>query len=308
MAKTYVQAQTDVATLCNDPALAIGAANNALTQSLLNVAVHYVMNLCDWNFNKTSIDLTTVAQQQAYTLPYNAERVNFVNVLANAINYTPREIKHGRIWRQINYVTTNYTDVPQYWFYSNKTGQINIYPIPANAGNTITCGYTKKLRDLSDTAYYTTGTITTVADSVTITGSGTTFTPRMVGKYIQITSTTTVTGDYWYEIVGYTSPTVITVKNSVPVTIGGAGTTYKISEMIPFLEGFEDIAIWFSIDKYYQQREIPGMAKQYEQMWREMLEEMKARDQRSVDGLLKRESSLEYLDPNADPWAIQLYP
>jgi hypothetical protein len=306
MAKTYVQAQSDVATLSNDPLLAIGASNNALNQTLLNMGIHYVMNLCDWNFNRTSIDLTSVASQQSYLLPYNIQRINYVNVYANGIWYTPREIKSGTIWRQINYVVTNFTDVPQYWHYSNNSGEIDIYPIPASAGNTIRAGYTKKLRDLSDTAAYATGKVATVAASNAIVGIGTTFTARMVGKSLQITSTTTETGDFWYDINSYTSATAITVKNTVPVTIVAPGASYSIVEMIPFLDGFENIAVWFALDKYYQMREIPTMAKMYEAMWKETLEEMKARDQRSVDGLLKKESNLSYLDPNADPYSIHI--
>jgi hypothetical protein len=308
MAKTFISAQADVASLTNDPLLAVGASNNALNQTLINMGVQYVMKLADWNFNRTSIDITSVASQQSYVLPYNIERMNYVNVYANGIWYTPREIKDGRIWRQINYVTTNYTDVPQYWHYSNNSGKIDIYPIPASAGNTIRAGYTKKLRDLSETAGYSTGKITTVADSNVLTGIGTTFTPRMVGASLKITSATTQTGDFWYEINSYTSATVIGSKNNVPVTIVAPGASYTINEMIPFAEGYENIATWFACDKYYQMREMPEMAKQYEQMWKETLEEMKARDQRSVNGVLKKESSLVYLDPNADPWAIRIYP
>lgn len=306
MAKTFPQAIGDIATI--DSTLAVGGSNVAMTKRLINMAVKYVMNLADWNFNKTSIDLTSVASQQEYLLPYNLERVNYVNIYANSLWYTPTEIKHGRIWRQINYVTTNYTDVPLYWFYSNNSGKIGIFPIPATAGNTITVGFTKKLRDLSDTSGYSTGHINTVAGSNAITGVGTTFTARMVGQSLKITSATTQTGDFWYEINGYTSATSITVKQTVPVTLTGGTTDYEIQEMIPFAEGFEDIAVWFALDKYYQFRELPALANQYAAMWRDALQEMKSRDQKSVDGILKKETPVQYLDPNSDPYAIHLLP
>jgi hypothetical protein len=308
MAKTFPQAITDVAKLASDPNLGVGGANVLMAERLLNMGVKYIMNLADWNFNKTNISLTSVASQQDYLLPYNLERVDYVNVYANNLWYTPTEIKHGRVWRQINYVTTNYTDVPLYWFYSNSTGKISIFPIPASAGNTIKVGYTKKIRDLSDVSGYSAGHINTVADSNAITGVGTTFTARMVGQSLKITSTTTQTGDFWYEINGYTGATSITVKQTVPVTLAGGTTDYTIQEMIPFAEGFEDIAVWFSLDKYYQMRELPGLANEYSAMWRDALQEMKARDQRSADGLLKKETPIQYLDPNADPWAIKILP
>ena len=308
MAKTFLQAVTDVATLTNDPSLAIGQANETLTKSLLNMGIKYIMNLADWNFNKTSVDLTSVASQQDYLLPYNMERMNYVSIYANNLWYTPQEIKHGRTWQQINYVTTTYTDVPLYWYYKNNASLVSIFPTPESAGNTIRVGFTKKLRDLSDTTGYSTGHINTVAGSNIITGVGTTFTPRMVGSSLQITSATTQTGDFWYEITGYSSPTSITVKPTVPVTLAGGTTDYIINEMIPFAEGFEDLATWFALDKYYQTRELPAMANQYAAMWRDALQEMKARDQRSVDGILKKEKPIEYLDPNADPYAIHILP
>lgn len=308
MAKTFATAISDFANLANDVTLGTSGSNVALSKTLMNMAIKYVMNLADWNFNKTSVDLTSVASQQYYLLPYNMERVSYVNVYANALWYTPKEIKHGRTWQQINYVTTTYTDVPLYWYFKNSNANIGIFPTPASAGNTIRVGYTKKLRDLSDTAGYSTGKINTVADSNVITGAGTTFTPRMVGASLKITSATTQTGDFWYEIIGYSGPTSITVKPTVPVTLGGGTTAYTIQEMIPFAEGFEDIATWFALDKYYQMRELPGMANQYSAMWRDALQEMKARDQRSVDGLLKKETPVQYLDPNSDPWAIQILP
>jgi hypothetical protein len=296
--KTYDQALTDFATLTSDASFG--------PTMLFNMAVKYVMNLADWNFNKISTTITTVASKQEYILPYNTERINFVNVYANAIYYTPREIKDGKVWRQINYVTTNYSDVPLYWFFRNSNSTIQIYPIPANSGNTITVGYTKKLRDFAYVGTYDTGKMTTTANSNVIVGSGgAAWDNSMLGMSILIEDAVKSIGIY-NEIIEVTNATHLKVRFNIPEII--TTSDYAITEMVPFLEGFEDIMLWFAMDKYYQIKEIPAMAKQYEQMWREALEQMKARDQRSVDGVLKKETPVPLIDPNRDPWSLTIYP
>lgn len=304
MAKTFQQAITDVSVLANDATLNIGGSNETTTKSLLNMGIKFVLSMADWNFNKTYVDITSVDGTQGYAIPQNAARVSDVFVYANSIWYTPVEIKDETKWRQLNYTTTDESDATQFWHFSMANGKVELYPTPASNGNTIRVNYTKKVRDLSDTTGYSTGTISTTANGSTITGAGTTFTARMVGSSLKITSTTTAAGDFWYEIMSYTSALSIAVKPTVPATIAGA--SYTINEMIPFAEGFEDIAIWFALDKYYQTKEMPGMANQYSMMWRDALQEMKARDQRSVKGLLKREDGSQVIDSNYNPWTISI--
>jgi hypothetical protein len=266
------------------------------------LAIHRVLGRGDWNFNKDRKDYTTVAQSQYFDPPYNADKIEYANVYSNLIWYVPKELRSGSYWRVLNR-TEVYSDIPQYWNISTRTRKIGLYPIPATAGNTVRIGFTKKIRDLS-VADYTTGTVTTTANSTTITGAGTTFTPRMVGEWIKITSTTTVLGDMWLEINGYTSATVITVRESVPVAVAGA--SFTIAELIPFPDGFEDIPLWFALDKYYQMREKPTLGREYERMWKEALDELERRDIRSATGILEKQTPIKPIDPNTDPWAIDI--
>jgi len=76
-------------------------------------------------------------------------------------------------------------------------------------------------------ADYTTGTVTVTQNSATITGSGTTFTANMVGRWFQVTTNTL--DSYWYRISAYTSATVITLE-SVYEGASGSGLSYKIGE------------------------------------------------------------------------------
>lgn len=317
--KTYDQAVLDFATITNDSSFSPGV--------FLNMGLHYIMNLADWDFNKTSFFTYTVASQQAYLLPYNIERINYVNVYANGINYTPTEIKDGKVWQQINYVNTVFSDVPLYWFHGNATDQVQIYPIPSSAGNIITVGYTKKKRNFADVATYNTGKVSTNgtgllagdifgagADKTTeinasfgvlVGSNGASWDNTCIGQSIKITSGVCCKG-LFFEIVGVSDSTHLYVKNFLQETI--TNSAYTINEMIPLLEGFEDLLIWFAVDKYYQMKEMPDIAQQYEKMWRDSLDQMKARDQRSVEGILKKETPVGLTDPNSSPWCITLYP
>ena len=135
--------------------------------------------------------------------------------------------------------------------------------------------------------------------------SGASWTNSRVGQSIKITSGVACQG-LFFEIVGVLDTTHLYVKNFVQEII--TNSSYTINEMIPFLEGFEDLIVWFAVDKYYQMREMPSIAQTYEKMWRDSLEQMKARDQRSIEGILKKETPVGLTDANSNPWCITLYP
>jgi len=286
--------------------MANDSSTDALTlaKTLINDCVHKVLSLSDWNFNKDSKTYTSVASQQDYDTPYNASKIDWVRIYMGGIYYTPREIKGGTLWQNINYVAV-YSDVPQLYHIHNSSRKISIYPIPSSTAQTIKIGYFKKVRDLS-VADYTTGTITTVANDNTILGAGTAWNDKMAGRWIKITSTSSVIGDMWFEIVSVTDTTHLEIRENMPAAVAGA--SYTIAEMIPFMDGFEDITLWYAMDKYLQMREKPTLAREFERMWTESLDEMKHRDLRSSDDILDKETPVGIIDPNANPWGIEIIP
>jgi len=299
--KSFTQTYTDCQNITKDSS----TDTLALFKTWINDSIHKVLSLSDWNFNKDAKTYTSVAQQQDYDTPYNAAKIDYVRIYMGGVYYTPKEIKSGTLWQQINYVPV-YSDVPQLYHISNRTRKICIYPIPSSTDQTIKIGYTKRVRDLS-VADYTTGTITTVANDNTITGAGVTWVNKMAGRYINITNTSEVIGGMWLEIVSLVpASSTLEVRENMPVAVVGA--SYTIAEMIPFMDGFEDIAYWYALDKFYQMKEMPTMAREYERMWKESLDEMLARDLRSCEDVLEKETPVEILDPNTDSWAIQIIP
>jgi len=288
--KTYNQTATDFTTISNDAS----AANLALGKSLMNQCIHKILAMDDWTFNRNTYTFATVASQQDYNPPYDMWRMDYLNLTYGGVKYVPIEIKSGRKWALLNEVLV-YGNVPQYWFISNKTQKIGIWPIPSDALGSVKIGYIKKVRDLS-VADYTTGTIAGTIDTTALTGGGATFTSAMIGRYIQIDG-------FWYLITAVPTAATLTTREKLKDTY--TTSTFTISELIPFPDGFEDIPLWYALEKYYQMREKPVIANQYGLMWRESQQEMLRRDSRSVVGILEKEPSIRAFDPNIFPQNLQ---
>ena len=300
--KSFTTAYTELQNTTTDSS----TATLALFKGWINDCIHKVLSLSDWNFNKSYKDYTTSASQQAFEKPYNAAKIDGVRVYTGGVYYTPKEIKSDSLWRKINYVVT-YSDVPSFWFVNNETGKIEIYPTHSSASDTVRIYFTKRTRDLSVTDY-TTGTVTTVVNDQTITGAGgATWVNKMAGRYIKITDTSNVIGDMWFEIDSVVPATpTLEIKENMPVA--SAGASYVIAEMIPFMDGFEDIALWFALDNFYQMREKPVLAREHERKWKEAIQEMMMRDQRSTEGVLVQEEPVGTINPNTNPWGIEIIP
>jgi len=296
--KSFNQTVSDFQTLSGDNS----TDTQTLGKSLINTCIKRVLARADWTFNKDSKTYTSVASQQDYDPPYNAARLEGVSVYVGGVWYAPQEVRSGEAWRKLNAVTVT-SDIPNYWYVSNRTKKWSLFPIPSSSGNTMVLKFLKKIRDYS-AADYTTGTITTTANSTAIVGDTTVWTKRMIGRYIQITSADTIIGDYWFEITDVIDATHLTVRELVPVAVTGA--SYTIAEMIPLPDGFEDIPLWYALDLYYQMREAPVLAREYERMWKESLEELEGRDARSSVDILKKQGKLYPTNPNENPWAITI--
>lgn len=296
--KTFTEIKTDFANKSHD-------SNYDPTQDL-NDAIHYVMSLADWNFNKDSVSYTSVASQQDYPRPAVAAKIRYMNVFTGNQWYTPTEIKDGKLWRQLNYTQNNFADQPQYWFTSNNSLKCSLFPIPTNAGNTINIGYTKRLINLG-VADYSTGSVSATAGATTITGSITTaFNAAMAGSYITVSATNSGIDGLWFEILSVTDAHTLVVKQQIPVALSGA--SYTVAQMVPFMDGFEDIALYRALDRYYRVRELESMADAYKKDWETMLDEMKTRDFRSSDELVKKQRPVEIINSNLNQWSINLIP
>lgn len=228
-------------------------ATLAVADTLINEADKQILSSRPWTFLENQYTLTTAASTQFTTLPMYVDRVSSIYVTVGSTRWSPIECPSRDAWDRLNMVAFT-SDFPTYWYVYN--GQLGLYPTPSSAGNTITINAKRLQKDLS-VADYTTGTITTVATSggvTTVTGSGTTWTAKMVGRYIRITDTdTALTGDgFWYQIATVPTSTTLTLTRAYGGTaLAAASATYTIAQVSLIPEQYQSLPIYKALQVFF---------------------------------------------------------
>jgi hypothetical protein len=245
--KSYTTLRNLYGTLTNDSS----STNLTLGDQLINDAYR---DLSDrFYFDETTDTFTTTASTQFYNQPYNLYKIVSMYLTNGGTRYTMREAPSRVFWDELNF-TTYTSNVPLYYFIFEN--QIGIWPTPSTSSLTVTVIYKKRVRDLSQ-ADYTTGTISLTNGSTTVTGSGTTFTSAMVGRWLNVTSPS---GDgNWYEISTFSSTTVITLKKTYQgSTVSGA--SFTIGEMPLLPERYHDLPVYRAAALYFETR-VPDQVR-----------------------------------------------
>ena len=293
MAKTFTQLNADYLTLSKDSS----TDNTTLGKTLINNYIRKVLSMKDWSFNTGFGTMTTVANQQAYELPYDCYKVRSIRVLNGSTNYFPEEIVDRDDWNSLNRTTTT-SDVPTY-YHVNEDGQIELYGIPATTGHTIYIYYRKTARNFT-ASDYTTGTVTLTKGSVYVVGTGTLWTSDMAYRHFSLTD-----DGFWYEIAGYTNQAYLTLKKAFKGTsvAAGATPTYTIGELVPFPEGHEDIPLWGALAEYFRMRgENLSMSELYEKRYQEGIAILMRTDRRTEGNMIKNIAEISTtVDPNYPP-------
>lgn len=231
-----------------DRAQNTSTTNNTRGLQLINESLRYLIE--KYYFNEAQFTTTTVASQQAYTLPFNVKDVINMTVSVGGILWQPLESGSRQFWDSLNTVSFT-SDFPQF-FYRFKANQINIFPIPVSNGNTITINYKRRVKDLT-AIDYTTGTVAVTLNSPTVIGTTTNWTTNMADRWLNIPLTTSnaTTGDgEWYQIKTVNSATSITLWNNY---VGGTatGAAYTIGESTLLPEDYQDLALYRALWIYY---------------------------------------------------------
>lgn len=182
------------------------------------------------------------------TIPQYVDRIASPTVTVGTYTYNPKECPDKTTWDRLNMVSVS-SDIPYWWF--NYGGKLGLFPRPSTASNLIAINSKQLAKDLT-VADYTTGTITTTSGN-TITGSGTSWTSQMVGRWIQITDGNGSVGDgYWYQILSVASTTSLTlVKTYAGTALSAASATYTIAQCSLMPEQYQDLPIYGALRTYY---------------------------------------------------------
>ncbi len=228
------------------------AANLTVGDTLINEAIREVITLKPWGFRQKTKTFST-ATSNSHPLPADFGRVLNVTITIGSTKYTPRQIKTREDWDRLTQSTNTTSNTPEFYFVFGKT--LAFYPAPSSAtASAGTVAYMREHKDLS-IADYTTGTITTIASAgTTVTGSSTSWTSQMTGRYIRITDSNAAnTGDgYWYEIASVTSTTILELVapyNGTSISVGSA--TYAIGQTSIIPEDFQLIPIHRAVENYF---------------------------------------------------------
>lgn len=246
-----------------------------------------------WWFLEKTATQDTVANQRNYTIPQSVKKIMDVYITVGSTIYSPIPVENADLWKRVLQSQTGTSDRTMFYYREGNT--LYFDPIPASSSNTITIRYRKNIVDLRN-ADYTTGTITATNGDETITGSGSTFTAAMVGRFLQAT-----TGDgYWYEIDSYTSATSIELIQKYEGTTV-SGSNYTIGEVFVFPEAYQELPLLTAVGRYWQKNGKLQKAKMYFDQADILFADMQTEAGEKVEGhYISPISNEVFQDPN-DP-------
>lgn len=285
--KSYTTLRNLYGSLTNN----VESANLTLGDQLINDSIRTILGKSiSWKFLETSATQDTVASQQGYFKPYDCDKIIAIKVANGSVEYMLSQIKSRDDFNLLTDIDLESDYITHFYVDDRK---VLLYPTPDTSGNDITIYYKKRVIDLAN-ADYTTGTISVTNASATVTGSGTTFTAAMVGRYLKVNN-----DGYWYKITGYTSATVITLEQAFQGTTV-AGANYTIGEMSVLPENYQEAPVYSAVSQYWFLNKQPVLGQLYEKMFLEKVEEMKKNNITSTFDV-GINSRVELINPNDYP-------
>lgn len=195
-----------------------------------------------------SLSGVSATVSQYYPYPAGEVQIEGMYITIGSVNYPLRIISSRMNWEQLNAIQIQASAIPQFYF--PRQLDFGIWPIPQTVytGN---MSYRYRDRNLG-VADYSGGTITLTQGSTQVTGSSTTFTSAMVGRWLTVTDTTIAGQGYWYRITGYTSATSITIYQPWTQATATTGSSlYTIGETPEIPEELHVILAWGTAADYY---------------------------------------------------------
>lgn len=216
-----------------------------------------------WTRKEATTNL--VAGQQYYTFPEDMVRITTVRVTSGGLTLPVVLVDSEEMWNRINLIPAMTVGIPTTGFIRGKN-ELGLYPVPSvNATNGLIVSYEPRLKDLSIDD--TTPSINVTNNSVTVAAATNLFNSKMVGMSLQVTDGS---DGNWYPIVGYTSPTSITIENVYqgPTSTGIASIIGQVPD-IP--EDYQLGLVYFAAYNYYLKRKDADTAAGYKALYQDLL-------------------------------------
>lgn len=235
------------------------AASLVIAKRDINEGGAMFLNRLGRKFNKEYLTANIVLNQQYYQMSSSTLRISEIKVLSGSNYYTPELVASEEEWNDLNAITV--TGAVPMKYYIRGFNEIGLHPIPsANVTSGLVVSYEPQHVDLTQDDF-TTGTITVSNSAVAITHSGTSFTPQMVGRWLQVTDGT---DGKWYKIGSYISTSVLNLENYYE-GISGAGRTFRIGEVMKIPNAYQDAPVYYALDRFYLTQNDMRTAPIYQQ-------------------------------------------
>jgi len=276
------------------------STNLTLMDELINDSLRNIYAMGDWDFLEKTATASTVASQQFYTLPFDYSKLKGVTVTIGNFIYTPKEVPNREIWDRLNESSTT-SDIPEFFFVFN--GQLGFFPKPASStASAITYIYRRQAPDLN-IADFTTGNVTALTSgSTTVTGTATSWTVPMAGRFMRITRTSTAaaTGDgMWYEIASVGSSTSITLSKAYNGTTISGATAYIIGQMSFLPEEHQNLPVYWALQIYFTSvQSEPVRAQMYAKLYEQGIERLKADHLDKTHNVVVEDLHVGFINPN----------
>lgn len=203
------------------------------------------LNRLGRKFNREYKTANIEEDKQYYQMSSDTLRITDIQVLHGTFWYTPELVASEEDWDKLNAITIT-GNYPTH-FFIRGFNEVGLFPIPStDLDDALTISYEPQHIELTQ-ADFTSGTVTVESESVTITHSGTSFTPQMVGRYFQVTDGT---DGRWYRIAAYVSSSTLSLENYFE-GITGSGRSFRIGEVMKIPQAYQDAPVFYALDRYY---------------------------------------------------------
>lgn len=253
----------------------IGISTTTSSQALTNIkqdinqGLRIFKNASRRYWTRKEVTTNLVANQQYYTMPEDMVRVTTARVTSGGLTLPVVMIDSEEMWNRLNLIPAMTVGIPTTGFIRGKN-EIGLYPVPSlNSTNGLIVSYESRLKDMSlDDA---TPIINVTNGSVTIAAATSVFNANMVGMSLQVTDGS---DGNWYPIVGYTSPTAITLENVYQGT-SGTGVASLIGSVPDIPEDYHLGLVYYAAYNYFLKRKDSNTAAGYKALYEDLLMQYK---------------------------------
>lgn len=216
-----------------------------------------------------------VAGQQYYQMPADFVRATEVRVNSNGLNFPVILINSEHLWNKLNIIPAMTINLPTYAFVRGFN-EIGLWPTPsANTAAGLIVSYEPRLIDMSIddvTGVTSTFTASVTNGSTSVSFSGSTVTPSMVGRWFSVQDGT---DGNWYQIASYSSATGFTLANDYQGLTNNTVTTWTVGSAPDLPEDYHMALVYYAAFQFYLKRKDTATAEMYKAEFYGLLEEFK---------------------------------